>query len=123
MVSMRTASNGRVVQDRRGVSRIPLMVPCEIEWSGKARKASLIDISLKGALLSADVVPPPGIVIRLSLQLPHLGVRFETEGHVMKSCGNWKFQHRVGRFAIRLLRTGPEVMALIGMLSRNPAYQ
>jgi hypothetical protein len=103
-----------------------LMVPCEIGWEDTPSSGFLVNISMEAALLSAERVPPAGSVVKIKLKLPHNQKPFETEGQVIKSYDHWTYRHRPGRFAVRLLRAGPELVALIAGLSNkknlhNPA--
>jgi len=120
---MGTTSRHHVVQDRRRLSRLDLLVPCEIGWEETPSSGFLVNISMEAALLSAERVPPAGTVVKIRLKLPHNRKDFETEGQVMQSYDHWTYRHRPGRFAVRLLRAGPELLALIASLNNRKNLQ
>jgi hypothetical protein len=96
---------------------VKIMAPCEIEWEGEPCKAFLLEISLRGALLNSPKIPPAGSVIRIKLRLPHTTTQFETEGQLMKFSDQWRAKG--GRFAVRFLRNGTELMALVASLKQK----
>jgi hypothetical protein len=94
-----------------------MMAPCEIEWEGEPCKAFLLEVSLRGALLNSSHVPPAGSVIRIKLRMPHTTTPFEMEGQLMKFSDQWRAKG--GRFAVRFLRNGTELMALVASLRQK----
>jgi len=104
-------------QERRTVSRFIVLLDCRFTYSGTNYSAVIVDVSLRGALLSSKFSPPLGSDIIVTLQ-PHILEReLKLSGRVVR--GNWgestlgKFE----RFGIRFENTPLDLVRLITKLS------
>jgi hypothetical protein len=106
----------RVTQDQRGLSRITALLPCEFTFEGATHKGVIVDLSLNGAFISSELLPPPKSVITVLLQSRHLKQPVTLHAHVVR--GGWgTAEHgKLGRFGIRFDRAAPELIGLLNAL-------
>lgn len=81
------AATSRVTKDRRNISRIATRFSCHFTYEGVSREAVVIDLSLKGALLSSKFMPPLGASVTLTMKLPSSKEPLKLEGKVIR--GGW----------------------------------
>ena len=75
---------------QRRFTRIPFHAPAHLEYSGGKADCSLIDLSLKGALLELPEgpVPAPGATCSITIDLdPGSGVRIRMDGDIAHQRG------------------------------------
>ena len=109
-------------QDRRTVSRFIVLLDCRFTYSGTNYSAVIVDISLRGALLSSKFRPPLGSDIVVTLQ-PHIPEReLKLNGRVVR--GDWgeSTLGKFGRFGIRFENAPLDLVRLITKLS-SPQYK
>jgi len=77
----------------------------------------MVDISLKGALISSKFLPPKQGHVTITLQTPHLKKPLILPGEVTR--GDWTMSEhgKMGRFAIRFSHTPLDLIGLINKLS------
>jgi hypothetical protein len=109
-------------QDKRKVSRFIVLLGCRITYSGTSYSAVMVDVSLGGALLSSQFMPPVGSDIIVTLQPPILERELKLNGRVVR--GNWveSAAGKLGRFGIRFTNTPLDLVRLITKLS-SPQYK
>ena len=79
------AAPARVGIERRGAAREPARVPARLDGANARVDGVTRDLSLTGALISADAGElPPGKKVRLQLRNPETGDPFEVSGRVAR---------------------------------------
>ena len=109
-----TSGNARV-QDRRTNSRLESCVSCSFEWAGVAHDATLLDISLTGALLNSENIPPVGTEIVVVVGGAEMGRPVSIPARVVR--GRWGDRGKASRFAVRFNRVMTEVIRVISTLT------
>jgi hypothetical protein len=101
------------VQDRRMHSRVVVRLGCQFTYDGVCRRASIMNISIKGALLSSSFSPPKGAFVTVTVQTPLLEQTLTLEGNVVRL--EWDNSDRSGmcRFALVLTHTPLDLLKLI----------
>ncbi len=107
------ASLGRMAQDRRKLSRVIVRQNCSFNYEGATYEAVMVDLSLKGAFLSAAFLPPNGATIRITLDPPGGQKPLVLDGRVVR--GTWVMSDhgRRGRFGIVFTSTPIGITRLI----------
>jgi len=107
------AIQNRATQDRRNLSRVIVLLDCQFTHEGVKHKAVIVDLSLKGALFSAAVLPPNGSIITITLNSPGTSKALVFDGTVLR--GTWLMTDhgKRGRFGIRFARTPIDLIAMI----------
>ncbi len=116
----------RVTQDRRLLSRIPALLPCEFTYDNVTRQAVIVDLSLNGAFLSAKSLPPEDARITISLFSTYLKKPLLLDGRIARRGWGTSEEGNIGRFGVRFDRVSPELINLLRALiskgeGRNPA--
>jgi hypothetical protein len=113
---MKRALASRVTQDRRNLSRVAARLSCLYTYEGVSQPAVLLDLSLRGALLSSKSMPPINETISITLKPPTSEEVLKLEGMVVR--GGWGISDHgaVGKFGVRFNRTPPQLLTLIGRL-------
>lgn len=103
----------RVSQDRRYTSRVIARLDCHFTFEGVSHKAVIVDLSLKGAYISAKSLPPNGSTITVVIQPPAVKKEFAFNATVTR--GTWATSEngKLGRFGIRFGSAFPDLMMLI----------
>jgi len=83
---------------------------------GASHKAVIVNLSLKGAYLSAKILPPSGSIITIVIPPPAVNKDLVFSGTVTRGTWVTSEQGRLGRFGIRFGITPPELMLLISKL-------
>ncbi len=115
----------RVTQDRRLLSRIPALLPCEFTYDNVTRQAVIVDLSLNGAFLSSKSLPPKDAPITISLFSTHLKKPLLLAGKIARRGWGTSEEGNIGRFGVRFDRVSPELINLLRALisrgeGRNP---
>lgn len=116
----------RVTQDRRLLSRIPALLPCEFTYDKVTRQAVIVDLSLNGAFLSSKSLPPKDAPVTISLCSTHLKKPLLLNGRIARRGWGTSEEGDVGRFGVRFDRVSPELISLLRALvtkgeGRNPS--
>ncbi len=106
-----------VAQDRRQNARIPTCLSCRCAFQGVSREAVILNISLAGALVSANLKPPPGSAVTLTLEPPLLQKPIILEGLVTRDDPSATERGILNRFAVRFTKTSIDLLSLIGKLA------
>lgn len=106
----------RVTQDRRLLSRIPALIPCEITYDRVTRQAVIVDLSLNGAFISSKSLPPKDAPITVSLLSTHLKKPLLLDGKVARRGWGSSEEGQLGRFGVRFDRVSPELISLLRAL-------
>ena len=111
------AIQSRVSQDRRGTSRIIVRQKCQITYEGVSREGVIVDLSLKGAFLSAKFLPPKDSDVTITLRTPLLKRDLILTGKVVR--GNWGMSDHgeLGRFGIRFSYSPLDLIEAINKLT------
>lgn len=106
----------RVVKDRRNLSRIATRFLCHFTYEGVSREAVVINLSLKGALLSSKFMPPIGASVSLTMRPPASKDPVKLEGKVIR--GGWGISDHgaIGKFGIRFGANSSTLIAMINKL-------
>jgi hypothetical protein len=103
----------RATQDRRDMSRVIVLVDCQITHEGVIHKAVMVDLSLKGAHFSATFLPPNGSTISVTLNSPVTQKPLAFDGTVIRGTWVMSDQGKRGRFGIRLVSAPAGLIPLI----------
>ncbi len=106
----------RVTQDRRLLSRIPALLPCEFTYENVTRQAVIVDLSLNGAFLSSKSLPPKDAPITISLFSTHLKKPLLLDGKIARRGWGTSEEGNIGRFGVRFDRVSPELINLLRAL-------
>ncbi len=109
--------SSRVTQDRRANSRVMVRLDCQCTFNGVNYPAVIVDLSLKGAFLSAKFLPPVGSAVTVTLQTPHLRRDLTVEGSVARGTRVMTEHGEQGRFGIRFNNTPLDLVVLINKLA------
>jgi hypothetical protein len=107
----------RVSQDRRETSRVMARLDCHFTHEGVSQKAVIVNLSLKGAYLSAKALPPNGTTITVALNPPAARKEILFSGTVTR--GTWanSEQGKISRFGIRFGTLPLDLIVLINSLN------
>ena len=119
-------THSRVTQDRRLLSRIPALLPCEFTYDKVTRQAVIVDLSLNGAFISSKSLPPKDAPVTISLFSTHLKKPLLLDGKIARGGWGTSEEGDVGRFGVRFNRVTPELITLLRALiskgeGRNPS--
>jgi hypothetical protein len=106
----------RVTQDRRFLSRIPALLPCEVTYDKVTRQAVVVDLSLNGAFISSKSLPPKDASVTISLFSTHLKKPLLLDGKIARRGWGTSEECKVGRFGVMFDRTSPELISLLRAL-------
>jgi hypothetical protein len=109
--------NSRAMQDRRKASRVIARLDCSFTLEGNRHEAVIVDLSMKGALLSSKFLPTAGSTITIELSPPAVKKMLCIDCTVLR--GTWVMadQGKRSRFSIRLEGVGPELLLLVSKFS------
>jgi hypothetical protein len=114
---MEMTIRSRVSQDRRDTSRVMARLDCQFTFAEASYKAVIVDLSLKGAYLSAKVLPPDNSTIFIALNHPATKKEITFSGTVMRGISVMSEQGKMGRFGIRFGTIPLDLIELINSLS------
>jgi hypothetical protein len=106
----------RVSQDRRNTSRVMARLDCRFTFEGVSQKAVIVNLSLKGAFLSAKSLPPNGSTITVALNPPAAKKEIIFSGTVTRGTWAASEQGKISRFGIRFGTLPLDLIALINTL-------
>jgi len=108
----------RATQDRRNISRVIARLDCSFISGGVSHEAVIVDLSLKGAFLSSNFLPPNGSTITVEIKPPAVKMALSFNCTVLR--GTWVMaeQGKRSRFGIRFTASHPDLLILISKLSR-----
>ena len=100
-------------RDRRIVSRDKIILSCLLIFEGKEHSALITDISLGGAYLQCDFLPPVGSDVSIKTEASLVGVQLILEAKVLRYDLK-KFGRRKARgFGIQFRNSSPELEEFI----------
>lgn len=107
------AIRSRAIQDRRNLSRIIVRLDCQFVHEGKIYEAVMVDLSLKGAYLSSDFLPPNKSTITVRVKSPETSKLLVLDGTVVR--GTWVMSEhgKRGRFGIRFSFGSVDLISLM----------
>ena len=110
------AVTSRVLQDRRNISRISTRFNCRFDYEGVVRDAVVLNLSLKGALLSSRVMPPIDADVTMIMKPPGCKETLKLNGKVIR--GGWGVSDHgaIGRFGVRFTTSSADLLTLISKL-------
>lgn len=108
--------HSRVTQDRRLLSRIPALLPCEVTYENVTRQAVIVDLSLNGAFISSKSLPPIDTPVTISLCSTCLKKPLLLFGKITRRGWGMSEEGSVGRFGVRFDRVSPELITLLRAL-------
>jgi hypothetical protein len=103
----------RVLQDRRNISRSITMMDCHFAHNGTNRAAVILNISLKGALLSSKFAPPAGETITLSFKMPALDQELYLEAKVLRDMNDVWELGSTRKFSVSFKNVNSQLLTLI----------
>lgn len=108
--------DNRISQDRRKYMRVIARLDCQFAYNGVSHKGVVVDISLKGALLSSVFLPPVNGEVSIRIETPHLPEPLMMDGRVQR--GNWGMTDhgKVGRFGVEFKSSPLALIKLINTL-------
>ncbi len=110
------AIQSRVSQDRRNTSRVMARLDCHFKHEGNSYEAVIVDLSIKGAFLSAKILPPNGSVVTVDMQPPAVKRPLSFKGVVIRGTWGMSEHGKLGRFGIRFSDTPLDLLTLIAKL-------
>jgi hypothetical protein len=110
------AIKSRVVQDLRTTSRVFTRLNCSYVHDGLSRDAVLLDISLRGALLSSRFLPPKDDTVVITVRVPVSNDVLNLEGIVTRGVRGQSEHGAVGKLSVRFTSPPLELLSLIRSL-------
>jgi hypothetical protein len=110
---MNMAIRSRATQDLRNTSRVIVRLDCQFSHEGVTHKAVIVDLSLKGAFLSAAFLPPNGSIITVTLNSPVTQKKLVFDGTVLRGTRVMSDHGKRGRFGIRFSYAPVNLIPLI----------
>jgi hypothetical protein len=111
------AIKSRVSQDRRNTSRVMARLDCLLTVGGVDHKAVIVDLSMKGAFLSCNILPPGGSTITVTIRPPAVKKQLVFTGTVIRGTWVTSDHGRLGRFGIRFDAHSTDILLLISKLN------
>jgi hypothetical protein len=90
---------------------------CHFTYGGVSQKAVIVNLSLKGAFLSAKALPPNGTTISVVMTPPVVKKEIMFSGTVTRGTWASSEQGKIGRFGIRFGALPLDLFALINSLN------
>ena len=102
------------MHDRRNLSRVIVCLDCQFTFEGATHEAVMVDLSVKGAFLSAAFLPPQSSIITVTLNSPVTNKPLVFGGKVIR--GTWAMSDhgKRGRFGITFVNAP---LGLLGLMS------
>jgi len=113
---MRMTIQTRVSQERRNTSRVIARLDCHFTIDGVSHKGVIVDLSLRGAYLSAKHLPPNGSDITVKIQPPAVKRDLVFDGKVIRGTWAMSEQGKLGRFGVRFSSPPPDLIPVISKL-------
>jgi hypothetical protein len=107
----------RVSQDRRDTSRVMAGLDCHFNYEGVSQNAVMVNLSLKGAFLSAKALPPNGAIITVVMSPPAVKKEILFSGTVTRGTWASSEQGKISRFGIRFGSLPLDLIVLINSLN------
>lgn len=110
------ATAEQLIRDRRRFSRVPAQLPCLFTHGTATRPATITDISLGGALLTSEFLPPIGSSVTISLETSQSSIPLTLSATVIHASRRSSKKGDVSRFGVRFGGTATGLMRLIHSL-------
>jgi len=110
----------RVVQDQRTVSRVLARMDCQCIIGGQSHDAQVINLSLKGAYLSAKFQPSQNAEVKIVLKTSLLKKTLTMEGKILRVGTGMSDNGHKHRFGVRFHYTPPDLAELFNKLISQP---
>jgi len=96
------------------------MLGCEFTFKQVTHNATIVNLSIRGAFLSSNFLPPIGGAVRVFFQSPRMKTPLALDGVVVR--GGWGMSERgeVSRFGVRFNSSPVELISLLHTLIPNP---
>jgi len=106
----------RVSQDRRNSSRLIAQLDCSLKHKKTDYDAVIVDLSSKGALVSASCVPAVNDEVGVAIKSNHLKRDLNLTGRVLRSTDAMTEYGMKGRFVVRFHESPLDLILLIGKI-------
>jgi hypothetical protein len=100
------------VNDFRKFLRTHTDLACQFAFEEITHKAVITNLSLEGACLSSNFLPPIGSTVTVSLQSPHSEIALSLQARVIHDGGSKSSQAKPHRFGVRFRGIHPEIARL-----------
>jgi hypothetical protein len=107
------------IQEYRESLRIGLNLDCRYTFGGIEYKAFIKDISLTGALLLSDFMPPWGSDISIKIETSHLKLPLILGSKIVRRDLNCADGDTAGAFAVAFNHSSPGLLQLIDELTNS----
>ena len=114
------AIRARNAYDFRTISRIIVRLDCDFTHEGVTHQAVMVNISLKGAFLSAEFLPPNNSAITVTLTSPVADKPIVLEGKVVRGTRVMTDHGMRGRFGVIFSYTPTGIISLITKVKATP---
>jgi len=96
--------------------RVIARLDCQFTYNGVSHKGVVVDVSLKGALLSSVFLPPVNSEISIRIETSYLPEPLVLDGRIQR--GNWGMTDhgKVGRFGVEFKSPSLALIKLINQL-------
>ena len=110
------SAQSRVSQDRRGGSRVIALAECHLKYKDKDYDAVIVDLSSRGAMITASCVPALHDEVKINLRSKYVLRELNLTGKVLRSGEAMTEYGKKGRFVVRFLESPLDLVLLIGKL-------
>jgi c-di-GMP-binding flagellar brake protein YcgR len=107
--------------ERRLHTRFHTFLPCEANCGELTFRATLLNLSMAGALLSSGCNPPMGSSLTITLAMPELKKPISLQGQVVRVAIGKSQEGKVYRIGVRLPHVSPDSMRLVEAVARGNA--
>jgi len=104
--------------ERRLHTRFHTFLPCEGRCGELTFRATLLNLSMAGVLLSSDFNPPIGSSLTLTFAMPELKRPLSLEGQVVRVTIGTAKDQQVYRIGVRMKYVSPDSMRLVEAVAR-----
>ncbi len=108
--------SGKETQDRRSNSRVIARMDCTIACGDGIYEGVIVDLSIKGALVSSKFPAPAGSEISITLRTPLLKEPLSLTGNVLRTSRIMSEHEPMNRIAVRFGRTPLDLVVLVNKL-------
>jgi hypothetical protein len=110
------------MQDKRKISRLETRLDCQFDFEGTRYDAVISELSLKGAFISSEILPPDGSSVTVTVESEHLSRPLILEGQV-KRTSTVPGRIKLGRFGIEVNSPPLDLATLISkLIAKKRAY-
>jgi hypothetical protein len=106
----------RVTQDRRRLSRFPVIADCRFTYEGKTYPAVILDLSMNGGFLSARFLPPKGVSLILSIKSSEIKEPVTLYARVARVGWCTSDHGTLSRFGVNFQHPSTEIITLLRTL-------